>query len=842
MERCSASGKNLVIDLLLMLGCVVLVYYVSRMRYRIVESSPASDRKCQLLDTVTLIVCVTSITLVAFKLYNETQRHLRLASHPGLNGSCYYSCEVPAILKTKLPPFAKNFLGRIRFVNSRRPSRECLAEIFRLPSLNGLLLENVSLEPSQLRSLSAIPHFRSLQLNGMELTIEHVSFIGQFHQLEDLSLSYTNLDGNLLRSLDTLKRLRSVSFVGTPLRLADLGSPAWKDSVNLLELPRQVKGPEDQLKIDQWSALDLLSISNPSVLVSPGTIRVEITNCPQLRRILIDRVQKCDFIVKDLPKLQELGEELNELNFFGTPLDGIARESCFGIVDIENAPSLKELGVFANELKSIRIRNAPSLDQLTISNGQYVDRAGARFSLVHRDSLQRIIDDLGNCEGPTSLAFDRWDFQQINMQSLAKNQRIRELRFSSSRIDFTQIRQLAGLFRLRSISAKSCKTSPDDLAWLLDTYPELEKMDFDIGNIDKLTLCSQPNLVSLKGRPLKQVRSIRIQDVPELEMDIHVACPVDELLVSNAPQLTGLGLESPWPPQAKVSGLRGLKWFAAGGTGVDDSVLDSVLYCRSLDRLMPAYPSVSKESLRNIGDFSELTSLVLPGAKVDDTVTSCYGKLKMLREANFDYCKIGASTIEWLLRIESMRRLSINYVELPPEVLLVLSGMKQLNELEIAGAEVSEDVFTSLVMDLRLEHLNIADQKLSRKKFECLMQNKTLRLLNVCGCGLSGEQMQQLLGANPLLSICSTETESEDTPEEASSDERASGQTPTKRLINSDRYRQIRLLLANYGILQDATIRDRYYFDEAEPNMDQALFGWFEASKFRPVAGMMETN
>jgi hypothetical protein len=627
--------------------------------------------------------------------------------------------------------------------------------------------------------------------------------------------------------------LRSVSFARTPLRLAELGAPKWKDTVSRLELPRQVNGPEDQLKIDRWQSLESLSVSNPSVLVSPATIHIEIMGCPQLRRVALDRSQKYDLVAKDLPKFQEVIEEVNEINYFGTPLDGLARDHCFGIVHLENVPSLRELGAFANELKSLRISNAPSLNQLTISSGQYEDRNGSHFALKHSNSLQEIIDDIGACNGPTSLSFDELDFRQVSLLALANNKQIRNVRFSRSNVEFSQIRQLTGLSRLRSIIAASCKTSSEDLAWLLMTFPELKKMDFDIGDVDELTLKSQSNLEFLAGRQLKRVKNVRLSNVPELAMDLHVDCPVEELHIVDAPKLTGLGLAAPWPTQAKLEGLRGLRWFAAGGTSVDHSVLDSVLTCRSLDRLMLAYPSLSKESLKRVGNFAELTSLVLPGAGVDDSVTSSFAKLKMLREANFDDCNIDVSTIKWLLGIESMRRLSINNVQLSPEASILLTRMKQLNELEIAGVEVSEEVFAALASDLRLEHLNIEYHPLTNKDFEHLLHNRSLRLLNVSGCGLSLEKIQQLLEANESLMVCFEPAPSEHEPKPKASHGDDYREPIANRLIDKVRYQQIRLHLANYSVLQDSSMRDKYYSGDGDPNRDQSLFGWFDASKFR---------
>ncbi len=836
------STKNLAFNGLLACGLVSIVYCVSRLRYRLIGTPLPSNRKCMFLDALASIVFIAAVSLILLSLYQETQRHRQLAMHPSIKGGCYLSCEVPAILKSKVPSLATKFLSRIRIANTHRPSDACLSELTQLESLNGLLVDGGATQVSHLKMLTAMSQFTSLHLTSIALTDEHVAWIGRIHQLEDLNLSRTNFDGRLLRHLDNLEHLHTVNFDQTPLRLAELGTPAWKNSVSSLNLPRRARGPADHIKLEQWLSLENLSISNPTTLISPETIRIEIANCPLFRRLVIDRVQKHDLIARDLPKFQDISDDVDEFAFFGTSSDDLPRETCIGIVDLENVPSLKEIGVYANELTSIRIINAPSLQLLTVSDGAYADRNGQRFTPIQSTSLQSIVNDIGNCEGPSSLCFDRLNFQEINLNSLTRNSQIRELRFLQSQIDFSQIQQLAPLTRLRSISAGACEASSEDLSWMLESFPELETLDLDIGAVDELALTSRPSLAVFAARPLKRVKRVCVQDVPELEMDIHVACPIDELCVIDAPQLTGLGLASPWPKQARISGLRGLRWFAAGGASVDDSVLESVLYCRSLDRLMLAYPSLSKDSLKNIGGFLELTSLVLPGANIDDSVTPNFKKLMMLREANFDDCKIGTATIHWLLEIESMRRLSINYVELPPEAWVMLTQMKQLNEIEIAGANISDDVFATLMQELQLEHLCIADHKLSNAKFECLTKNASLRLLNVCRCGLSRDQIQRLLQSNESLLVYSDETETDSMPMADSAAEGLSPQSTSDRWVSKERYQHIRLLLANYGVAQDSMLRTSYYGDTSKENLDQALLGWFDSSKFRTLTNFVETN
>ncbi len=822
------SKGNLYWNILATIALVAAVYFVSRWRYRLASKPQFTTLKQLAFDGCVAGAFLLPTVLVGVSLYKTTEHHHRLMKLAIRDGNCFISCQVPAIIKSKIPRFVTHFFTRVRVVNLHHPSEQLLTSVVHLDTLTGLRVLGGSINSNQLQELRAREFFCLLHLDSMELTSSDVIDIGRLHNLEELSLARTNLDGVMLRSFDNLNRLKVVNLIQTPLRLSELGEPSWKDSVRQLYLPRRANGNEDQLDLEGWPAVHTVGVSDPSVTLSPHPIRLGLNNCQNLRRLIIDRVQKYELVARNLPRFQDISEDIDLLSFMGASIDGLPHQTWFAKVDVQSVPSLRHLGVYANDLESIHILDAPSLRQLSIAEGRYSDSYDEPRIANRLDRTQRIINDISKCNGPPTVDFEGLDFTGVHLDPLTRNHRIRNLSFRDSRISFSQLQQLEGLKDLQSLVAGACLASSADLDWLLVKFPKIEVVDLDISDVEELTLTHRPILTSFHARPLHKVKRVCLKSLPQLDMQIHVSCPINDFEVSNAPQLTGLGLEAPWPSEAKISGLRDLRWFAAGGPYVNDSVLNAVLYCQSLDRLMLAYPSVTKETLKNIGGFLELTSLVLPGADIDDSVTKHYRKIKLLREANFSDTDVDVGTIEWLQGVESMRRLSLNFVPLSHDALNRIAQMEQLNELEVAGVDCPDTVFSTILLDHELEHLNYSDHEISDAKFDMLLRNQSLKLLNLAGCNLDLKRIQGLLESKPeLLLYLGDESISE------SALDQLTDPTHAPRIINELVYQQTKLLLANYGVPHSMTLQVKPSLTRRANDLDRALFGWFDSGCFR---------
>ncbi len=823
-------ASNLAFNVLALTLVAGAVYFITRWRYQVTIRRGMSRRQQIICDSLIIIAALLPISIGLTQRYFETERHFQVAKNIGQHGTCFIGCRVPSILRSRLPGVTRYFFTRIRIVNLISPSNELLHEVVHLDTLVGLRVLGGSVRAEHLDQLRSKRLFNLLHLDNAKLTLADIGAISRLENLEELSFARTNLDGVLLRPLDRLQKIKVMNLVQTPLRLSDLGEPDWKWSVRQLYLPRRANDEPDRVEIDRWPLLHTMGITDPSTRLSTTAIRMEISNCDKLQRLVIDRVQKYEFIAKNLPRFQSISEEVDQISFVGTSVDGLPRQTWFAEVDIQGLPSLQFLGVFANDLDTIRILNCSSLTQLSLSEGILVSGSASTAPTRRIDRTQRIVDDLAKCEGPATVEFEGFDFSDVRLQPLTQNPRIKHLRFLDSVIVFPQLQELAGLAHLRTLSAETCQATSTDLEWLLQKFPKLEMLDLDIGNVDELTLSQRPGLTSFSARPLRRVKRVFLEGVPKLDMQIHVSCPIRDLEVINAPQLTGLGLEGPWPAEAKISGLRDLRWFAAGGPSVDDSVLDAVLLCQSLDRLMLAYPSISRDSLKKIGGFLELTSLVLPGADVDDDVTKSYRKLNLIREANFSDSRVDVGTVQWLLGVESMRRLSVNRVALSAAALEKLAGMTQLNELEIAGVAISDELFEAILSEHELEHLNFSNHQVTTAQFNALLRNTSLRLLDLAGCDLAPAKIQQLLDENPELLITVDE---EISAAGNAADAPVNPQRASDRIVNRDFYQKTRLLLGNYGIPHTAALRSSYFLASSVIDLEKALFGWFDPTDFR---------
>ncbi len=821
------SIPKLIFNAVVVVFVIVFTYAATLYRYRLKTGLRADQIKGRVLDLTLGVGSLAVLVLYATLLYRETAKHRYLAASTVNTTNCFLTCQVPIVIQGKTPDVAKLFFTRIRVAELYRPTNETLDNFTALKSLTGLRILGGQPRYSHFAKLRHNPLFTSLHIDSVKLEERDYIQIGAISQLNMLNLTHTNLDRIYVRHLDKLSQLTFVDFVNTRLRLQDLGSPVWRESVIDLRLPRDVELQSDCLQLDGWSKLARLAVTDTSVALSPNAIRLELTNLPMLRTLTIDRNQKYELIAKNVPRLSEIVENTEQLLMLSQMNAKIPRQTWFSRIEIENAASFSALGCFARDIKSIKVSNCPSLRHLTVANGD-LDLFSTMSEIANSVlDAQRIFDSLAQCDGPQRIEFEQLDLRQVSFSQISKNKGIRDLRFINCQLNFDQIRELKGLSELKTLLAAWCEANTSDLDWLLQTFPALSDFEFDIGEVEELSLNHRPLLRSVRTRPLKNVRCVSLKSVPNLDAQIHVCSEIDRLQVTDAPQLSGLGLEGPWPKNAEISGLRELKWFAAGGAQVNDDVLSEILYCQSLDRLMLAYPTISKDLLGNIGGFFELTSLVLPGTPIDDSVTEKFRELRLLREVNFDDTQIGLNTLDWLREIECLRRLSISRVKLPGHSAKILLKFTQLNELEVANVQIPEDVLIEILQNSSLEHLNYADHELSPTIFDSFVANQTLRLINVNGCGVTLDQAAQLLRSKPGLYLyAGDELQQQLTTDPLVEDVH-------DRILTEYRYHQTHRLLANYSVPHSSTFRTRYYFTNDERATDEMLFGWFEPSRFR---------
>ena len=229
----------------------------------------------------------------------------------------------------------------------------------------------------------------------------------------------------------------------------------------------------------------------------------------------------------------------------------------------------------------------------------------------------------------------------------------------------------------------------------------------------------------------------------------------EHLEIRGCGAIRGLVVESEWPEESVVSGLRQLTWFAGGGLALDNKILEQLLRCTSLDKMTLAYASLSKDNLGQIGEMPQLSVLILPGADLDDEITKQWTGLQSLWEVNLDDTNVSLGTLAWLSSIGSLRSLSLNRVPLEDSIATedALSGLGQLSELHLAGVPIRPVRLAGLLSFGNLEVLNLSDSKIGPPTVDVLCSAKGLKLLVLHNCDLDRSSLQRILQANPELFV-----------------------------------------------------------------------------------------
>ncbi|MGI9474362.1 MAG: hypothetical protein ACR2NZ_22665 [Rubripirellula sp.] len=667
-------------------------------------------------------------------------------------GNCHTSCWLPEAMVQHVPRGVLRTFSRIRSVQLFRANSDIIAKAASIPNLVSLRCYRPDFNGPELDPLLDNIHFRSLELSHHALTNEDAERIGKMRYMSELSLNYSNINGELLAYLDRLP-LRAVDLTGNPLVLSRLGKPKWSQSAESLDLSRPKNGVEDSIEIDGWPRLRSFAVTRISTQMNDSTLRIRLANLPSLESVALDRNQRHDLELHNLPRLAEFSENVGTLQRILGADDLLPGHMWLTRIKVSQTPSLKRFGCFAGDLQELSIADAQSLRSFAI--GSYLVSSIGSMHLTSEipEDTGTWLRHLGELSGPAKLDLTGLPMPDVDLSALVTNKRIRHLSLSGCEISFEQIRQLEGMGQLEKLDVRSCELKQDELSWILNAFPNLEALYVNGADLTELDFSDMENLRMFQVNKLRQANVVRIVDLPYLEAQLHLDCSPEQFEIRNARSLTGIAIDAPWPENAQVSGLRDLTWFAGGGRHVDDQLFDEILGCPELDQLTLAYTSVSRERLSELGVLDGLSMLALPGSDIDDSITTSWSPLQSLWEINLDDTQISVATIAWLSGIDSLRRVSLNRVPFDDAAADALGELQQVSELQLSGVNVECEKLTPLLDAGNIESLNLSGWKIDDRVIDALCSCPSLKLVRLHDTATTPEQVQQLMEANDAIFI-----------------------------------------------------------------------------------------
>lgn len=710
------------------------------------------------LAYVSRYFAVVTIGLAALILANSWHQAFRhdqaLAQTLAPEGVVYRTAFLPIRLARIMPHSLLTEFSRIRGVMLFQPTDENLSLVTSIPTLQSIGLRGKLPALENFSGLITQPRLRQLTLINVTLAPAHVDLIGKQSDLQYLSLiSCRGLRGSL-KKLQDLPMLNNVDLSSSEFDIDALTDNQWSRNVKDLVVSPQLTG-NNQLCLEDWLVLESLTVRSNRRGVASDVMKVSVERMPQLRSLSLISTQKIDLSIVNSPRLKDIRIDDGEEQFIGLTMESAPTSLWLDKLRLDNVASLGRVACYGMDLQRIEINEAPNLIELSIDAALYARKRFQKHPSDQKQIISQIIQDLGNCDGPHIISLSTLPLADIDLQPLAKNHRIRELRLSATGVSGSQLDSLLALPRLSSLDLRSCPISNEQAESMLNRLPLLKELMVDANDFQRIEVVDREQLVQFTTTPVPAASIVRIQRSPNLSTELILGDKLKELSITDARSLRGLSVDGPLPVDATLEGFRDLRYCALGGANVDDRMCAAIWYCPKLDHLTLAHTSLSQRSLVQIGELKELSTLIVPGSDIDDSVTANWRELKQLSEVDFSYTNISRETFRFLMSLKNLQRLAINHVSIDRRDLQPLVGISQLIELEVAGVGLEDDLLEALLSRGMLDRLELSDCELSGRAVSILASPvaRSLVFLGLRDCGLTEDEVQRILDGHSHLVV-----------------------------------------------------------------------------------------
>ena len=748
------SVWRLVFNLVCWLGLAVGLWGFVWARSRLLVKSKTSTTRIGLdLATSLLILLVPATPLIVSQM--AWKRDLKLVQSAPQNSSFYASCWLPSPVSGHIPTLLKERMRRIRIVEMTDADPIAAQSVSRLAELAELRLVGGTYSASNLESLKSNPHFACLHLNRRKLPFDQIEFIKDLRWLHGVGFRYSKLTDEGLQQLQLPTSVTHIDLHGTSIDISKLGRPSWAEHVKYLALMRPYDGVDiGPVMFHDWPKLESLVIDRFSRRLNATELNVSLSNLPRLSHLQLSRVQKYRLSINSVPLLGRIANDFAEIEQLIGDDVWVPSALWASELTIKGANALTSLNVHASELQRFDVEGK-AIRSVKLSTKYYGGFGTYRHGTADPELVQEWVSRISEFESLRSIDLSNISLRGIDLSPLSGLTSLREINFDRTDVSYQQLQELESLVQLDEVALGSCNLVENELSRLLGIFPNVRQLLIDGGQLERVDLSGSPNLRELTSSVYKNATVVRVSDMPLLHTSFRLASRPEVFEIRGAQSLVGIAIESPWPDEYELEGLRKLHWFAAGGKNVDDELLSALEPCQNLDLLTLAYPKLSRDALAGIGEFHQLSLLSIPGADVDDEVTQHWSQLKRLWEVNLDDTRVSSRTLMWLQSLGALRRISLNRVDLGDSKTTadMLNQMDQILELQLAGSTFPMDAVASLVRGGTLEALNLSGTKWNDSMTELFGPASGLRWLALHGSEIDPNALERLLELNPDLHV-----------------------------------------------------------------------------------------
>ena len=657
-------------------------------------------------------------------------------------GNCGRNIVVPWPIQRILPTFYASIFSRITSVSLNSPDDAILGRVLALPELRRLRMGGGIYDLKKLELLRTLPYLRELRVSGRKLDGQAVAAVGACKQLVSLNLMRTNISTEGLQSLSEMPRLRALNLVHTDVDFSKIGKPKWLDTVQELVLPHPSgskplnqalgDGVCEKTVLQGMPQLQFVYCQEFDELENGNCVVLEISDCPRLTEIGLDAFQRFDLLLRNVPQLKRVHALHAQCSSRMRADESIGLEPWLRKIEVIGPTQLARFNLFGRGLEEIRV-DPNSMQYLGISSEVRSPKSkslmadsnepseGMYLNDIPQKSRQRWIDGLGQNNGPAHLDLSWLTLQGLDLGSLRKNRGVKVMDLSWTNVTARQLIKLEGMDSLERIDLNGCDIDGGDIGRVLIKLPNLRVMSVSPKKIQALNLESLTNIESLflETEPLDLDR-LRLVSLPNLKNKFEFRNTLSRCELADIPSVQGLSFYRQIPKGAKISGLRDLHFFSAGGPGLTDEIVSEVLHCKTLRTLTLAFASqVTPSVLAQISELPELEYLSVPGCNIDDAFVRSLAKCRKLTGLNLDNTSVTSNAFEGL-KLESLNHFSVNHTSVTEDIILKVLENQGIVELGLAGMKFNAATVDKIARCKLLEKVDFSSTHLDSSCWKAL--------------------------------------------------------------------------------------------------------------------------
>lgn len=701
-----------------------------------------------------MLLAVVGISFVSAKaIIAQVQMRQQLIRY----GAVASAVDIPEILAKQIPrAFLSPFL-RIDGMRLQSAPSDLLARVQQQTSLRSVELMRSLIDDSAWRQLISGPDLFSLSLSECKVRIDHEVPIDKPSKIRTLSLNRCEGFEGMAGSLRQFPELTSFDVVRSPLRLPADTSQWLPKKLKHLRLPI-TPGQNEKYCFTEMRELESLRLHAHNRARVSECYQLALRDLSKLVTLQLPPSAPLDLSLIAVPRLHWIESPGSRIVSHDNESLNLPLPICK--LTIDGAPSLQEFSLDPHCLQSLSIKGTPNLRRLSIAmpkahSNQWSGEFRSHFQeeLHFGERASRWINGLAECDGPHALDLNGLPLKGIDLSPLQHNNRIRELGLEGASVSTGQLLAIGN--HLKVLNVRGCNITAEELQALLDALPNAEQLLVDIESMDRLKIVDRPRLNRLLGTEPIKAKHVTISGSPNLAGHLKLGRGVKHLELTEVSSLKGLSVLGQLPPNTVLRGLKNLEIVDLAGKNVTETHFAELLECSQLNEITLAMPNISSASLREIGRFSDLITLKLPGSLLDDEAVANWSGLTCLSDIDLSHTNITKKSLAVISQCDKIQRLKLNHTKLQATDMDLIENLPNLIELEVAGVGMTNDALRLCLSSYLVDRIDLSSSLVTDEMVDLLASEEASHLLfiGLKRCALSEKSLRRIAEAHPRLAM-----------------------------------------------------------------------------------------